>query len=363
MKIFIVFVSSCFVLASCNGKKYSSKKLNDFIAKDTIQTSNTEMVAANSLKATVMIVMEDENHRELAYGSGVIIDNNKIVTNKHVIENASFGKVKKYGSDSTYSIMQILAIDSLNDLAILEISNLHKEVNIKFDTTRPNIGKKVYAVGNPKGLEGTFSEGIVSGIRFLKDSLELIQISAPISPGSSGGQIIDEKNQIIGIAVGGIVEGQNLNFAIPSKYLISLISRPQTPLQLSTIKGSKTKQMGQKEITQSTEEILVKNVYWYEHSGQRTSEGVNPLMEFSIYNGLEKSISDINLLFILYDRDSLPVDYSYFTVSISIPPKLAKNIINTEINGRTYTVGKIKLDKKYGYRCEIRILDFSIDKE
>ena len=216
MRIPILLLASLLIFNSCKQKKSPPKKADDLITKDTAQSSNSETVATKSLKSTVMIIMQDANRQELAYGSGVIIDDNKIVTNRHVIENAYFGKVKKYGSDSTFSIKQVLAIDNSNDLVILEVSNLHKEVEIKFDTTKPKIGKKVYAVGNPKGLEGTFSEGIVSGIRIFKDSSELIQISAPISPGSSGGQIIDEKNQIIGIAVGGILDGQNLNFVIPS---------------------------------------------------------------------------------------------------------------------------------------------------
>lgn len=371
MKILLVFLASFLILTpSCKDKKQSSKKIDNFISKDTVQTSNTETVATKSLKSTVMVIMEDNNHQELAYGSGVIIDDNKIVTNRHVIENAYFGKVKKYGSDVTYSIKQVLAIDNSNDLAILEVSNLRKEVEISFDTIKPNIGKKVYAVGNPKGLEGTFSEGIVSGIRIFKDSSELIQISAPISPGSSGGQIIDEKNQVIGIAVGGIVDGQNLNFAIPSKYLISLISKSQPPLALSTIKGSKSKQKGQQIIVQSREEVLVKNLDWLKDGGHDESgfSEVNPLLNFSIYNGLETSISNINLLFILYDRENLPVDYSYITVSKSIPPKLAKKITNIESTNplsaeNNMQWAPVKLDKKRSYKCVIRILDFSIDEE
>lgn len=364
----VLFGFQIVLFSACKESTNSIKEIDNSISKDSIQVSPVEATATKSLKSTVMIIMEDNNHQELSYGSGVIIDDNKIATNRHVIENAYYGKVKKYGSDTTYSIKQVLAIDNSNDLAILEVSNLQKELDIQFDTIKPNIGKKVYAVGNPKGLEGTFSEGIVSGIRNFKDSSELIQISAPISPGSSGGQIIDEKNRIIGIAVGGIVDGQNLNFAIPSKYLISLMSQSQNPINLSNVKGSKTTKKGQKQISQSKDEIVIKNLDWLKDGGYDPYglADVNSLIGFSIYNSLENSISNIKILFILYDRDNTPVDYSYITVYESIPPKLAKKITNISSTNSVYAENymnsaPIKFNKKRGYKCIVRVLDFSIN--
>ncbi len=372
MRIIFVFFATLLVCTiSCNQKKQSSKKIDDFITEDIVQTSNTETVATKSLKSTVMVIMEDVNHQELAYGSGVIIDDNKIITNRHVIENAYFGKVKKYGSETVYSIKQVLAIDNSNDLAILEVSNLQKDVDIKFDTTRPNIGKKVYAVGNPKGLEGTFSEGIVSGIRIFKDSSELIQISAPISPGSSGGQIIDEKNQIIGIAVGGIIEGQNLNFAIPSKKIIALLQGFQTAFNLEDVKANRK---GNAKITATIKEkVIVKNIIWYKDGGF-DPDGyikVNPMVSYSIYNQLDNSISKVRVLFILYDNANTPVDYSYQIIYQHIPSHLATKIFNLPSSSLSnpYSANddmgsaEVQLDKKRGYKCVVRVLDFTIDKE
>ena len=157
-----------------------------------------------------------------------------------------------------------------------------------------------------------------------------------------------------------------MNFAIPSKYLIALISKSQNSLPLSAIKGNKIKQKGQQLITQSKEEVLVKNLDWLKDGGHDPYgvSDANPLLNFSIYNGLENPISDISLLLILYDRENLPVDYSYITISKSIPSKLAKKITNIESSSEYAAESKmnwapIKLDKKRGYRCVIRILDFS----
>ena len=86
------------------------------------------------------------------------------------------------------------------------------------------VGETVYAVGNPRGLEGTFSDGIISSIR-LRDGDKLIQITAPISRGSSGGPVLNQKGEAIGVSVLSVINGQNLNFAIPSNYLKSLLTK------------------------------------------------------------------------------------------------------------------------------------------
>jgi len=84
------------------------------------------------------------------------------------------------------------------------------------------VGDTVYVAGNPKGLEGTFSQGIVSGIRRVKGN-RYLQITAAISEGSSGGPILNESGDVIGIAVATVREGQNLNFAVSGLDLAAII--------------------------------------------------------------------------------------------------------------------------------------------
>lgn len=89
------------------------------------------------------------------------------------------------------------------------------------------IGEKIYVLSNPKGLIGTISQGIISSeIRKVKD-IELLQIDAPISPGSSGGAVLNARGEVIGIATGSLSSGQNLNFAIPSSEIKSFIKRAE----------------------------------------------------------------------------------------------------------------------------------------
>jgi hypothetical protein len=87
-------------------------------------------------------------------------------------------------------------------------------------------GDPVVAIGNPMGLEDTVSNGLVSARRTADDGNEVLQISAPIAPGSSGGPIFNDRGEVIGIAVAVMEQGQNLNFGVPSRYLTPMIQRP-----------------------------------------------------------------------------------------------------------------------------------------
>jgi len=89
---------------------------------------------------------------------------------------------------------------------------------------RLRIGDKVYALGNPMGLQGTFSMGNVSAFRKLKE-ITMIQMTTPLSPGSSGGPVLDSNCKVVGIATAQYTEGQNLNFAVPATYLKKLIKK------------------------------------------------------------------------------------------------------------------------------------------
>ena len=84
------------------------------------------------------------------------------------------------------------------------------------------MGDDIYVAGNPEGLEGTFSAGIVSGLRRREG---LIQFDAPVSPGSSGGPVVDARGQVVGVTVASVTQGQNLNFAVSTQYLLPLLAR------------------------------------------------------------------------------------------------------------------------------------------
>jgi hypothetical protein len=189
-------------------------------------------IAKKVLPSVVLLVMEDEAGRPLRMGSGFVLREGVIATNMHVIKGASRGYGRLPGDKTKYDIAGTLGTDPPRDLVLLSVKNI-KAPPLKIgDSSKAVVGDEVYAAGNPQGLEGTFSSGIISGVR--KDGEDqLLQITAPISSGSSGGPVVNNWGEVIGVSVATFEEGQNLNFAIPSAYLLPLISGTSklTPLR------------------------------------------------------------------------------------------------------------------------------------
>ena len=192
--------------------------------KDTTLLT-TERIAKTALASTVLIVMKDENGKALTSGSGFFIGQGLIATNLHVVEKGTIGTFKLVGKGEWHKIKDTIKVDKQHDLVILKVSDIGVPALQLGNSNKVQIEQSVYAVGNPIGvLEGTFSHGFISSIRG-REPNKHIQITAPISQGSSGGPLLNDKGQVIGIVVGAIENGQNLNFAIPSNYLGDLLDK------------------------------------------------------------------------------------------------------------------------------------------
>lgn len=173
--------------------------------------------------AIVSLESQDKNHELLGRGSGVIIHRTGIiVTNYHVLSGAHFLEVKLKGN-KTYRDVFLLSMDKQKDLAIITIRADNLSAASLGDSTKANIGEKVIAIGNPLGYERTVSDGIISGIRE-EEGMEYLQITTPISPGSSGGAVLNIYGEVVGItSMGYFGFAQNLNFAVPINYVRSLL--------------------------------------------------------------------------------------------------------------------------------------------
>ena len=202
-----------------------------FCRISTVSAQTAPQIAEKALAATVYLEMQDSNGVPLGFGSGFFVGDNLIATNYHVIEGAARGSAKLVGQFSTYTIEGVTATDKTNDLALLKVTVSGIKPLPLGNSSDVKIGETIYVAGNPKGLEGTFSDGIISSRRdpYTKERL---QMTAPISPGSSGGPVLNSKGEVIGISFMTLVGGQNLNFAIPSRYLTELLteSTPAKPL-------------------------------------------------------------------------------------------------------------------------------------
>ena len=202
-------------------------------------TLPAEDIAEKALAATVYLEMQDKNGKTLGIGSGFFVKSNLIATNYHVIEGAAKGTAKLVGKYTTYNIEGATATDKVNDLVLLKVTAYGIKPLSLGDSATVRIGETVYVAGNPKGLEGTFSDGIISSKRSEHDK-EHLQMTAPISPGSSGGPVLNHKGKVIGVSFAGhrALDAQNLNFAIPSKYLKALLEQSKLAKPLSQEKQS-----------------------------------------------------------------------------------------------------------------------------
>lgn len=172
--------------------------------------------------SSVAIETFDSKGNTLSRGSGFFIASDRIMTNRHVIEKSSRVEINLMDGKK-FVVKGVLAVDGEGDLAMLQV-DVPKALAIPLPIVRtvPQEGESIVVVGNPFGLEGSVSNGIVSAVREISGYGKIIQITAPISPGSSGSPVVNMYGQVIGIATLQAAEGQSLNFAVPSERILQL---------------------------------------------------------------------------------------------------------------------------------------------
>ncbi len=176
--------------------------------------------------SVVVIVAIDREGRSVSQGSGFVVRaDGAIVTNYHVISRATEIKIKINGK--ILDIEGVLYVDLDNDLALLKIGGTDYPTVRVGDAEALLVGEKVYVIGSPQGLENTISEGILSGIRDAGSKRKILQMTAPISPGSSGGPVFNERGEVVGIATFLIEANQNLNFALPINLITPGLSKKE----------------------------------------------------------------------------------------------------------------------------------------
>ena len=155
----------------------------------------------------------------IIFGSGFAVAPDLIVTNSHVFPAGGLGLAGRIGSDQAQRIKQVVLRDKQDDIVLLYVPGLNLP-SLPIDTREPVVGDTVFAMGNPEGMIGTSSEGIVSALRD-----HFIQITAPISHGSSGGPVFNTYGEVIGISTASRISGQNLNLAVPASKIDALLKR------------------------------------------------------------------------------------------------------------------------------------------
>lgn len=193
---------------------------------------NAEQVFEKCSPAVVYIVVYDTNGNAFASGSGFFLESNGVlVTNYHVIDGCYYATIETSDSQKTYNVLGVYDYSIEQDWAVLKVDGTgFSTLSIGNSSTIVG-GAKVFALGSPRGLANTLSEGVISNPSRQFGDMTYIQTDAAISHGSSGGALINKYGEVIGITSAGYDDAQNLNFAIPLSYVTYSTSSEYTSLQ------------------------------------------------------------------------------------------------------------------------------------
>ncbi len=184
---------------------------------------NLPVLIKKAESSIVVIVTYGKEGNMLGQGTGFFINpEGDVVTNSHVLEGASRAVVQTTDGKE-HALQRVLAEDKEGDLVRVSVE-IPKEavrpLHVREDL--PEVGERIIIIGTPLGLDKTVSDGIVSAVRDVPAFGKIIQVTAPISPGSSGSPVINMQGEVIGVATFFVVAGQNLNFAIPGERIAKL---------------------------------------------------------------------------------------------------------------------------------------------
>jgi Trypsin-like peptidase domain len=224
------------------------------------QKDRAEAVFANAASKIVFLITRQSGELH-ASASGVILSaDGYIGTNYHALQGADAVEIRFFADPAnsedyqSFGIAKLLYANSERDIAILKVNSNTLPFFACPKTTgcEARIGESVYAIGNPKGLSNTISQGIVSALR-AEGGEDIVQHTAPISPGSSGGALVDSNGNLLGMNSWQVADAQNLNFAISAKHLLEALGAarlattalrfpPEAPAEATSATEDKTGQ-------------------------------------------------------------------------------------------------------------------------
>ena len=243
MNKFLIVAIACIITAICFGIWNKGQRGAMMTASPQLENTSLDLrtLAKRARNAVVSIEVFDDEKNLTGTGSGFFVsDDGLLVTNYHVIEKANRA-VAKTATGDEFSIERAAYVDQKNDLAVLAPAILPGKVPFLRlgKSAQIDVGERVAVIGNPLGLEGSLSEGIVSAKRDSRSMVasqvspdagasgagghQWLQITAAISPGSSGSPVLDAGGNVIGVASMKVLGGESLNFAVPAEVVAAMM--------------------------------------------------------------------------------------------------------------------------------------------
>ncbi len=195
---------------------------------EAFQTDYEAIEAA--AKSVFLLEAYDENNEVLSTGSGFLaFDGETLITNHHVIEGAANMIAYSDNYENMYVVSELMAASEERDIAILRFDNQEGIPPLPVDSGSSVLrGQPVTAIGSPQGVLNTVSSGNVSNILYLTEAWpDVIQFTAAISHGSSGGALFNQNGSVVGLVFGLLEDGENMNYAVPIKYVEELYRQAQ----------------------------------------------------------------------------------------------------------------------------------------
>ena len=238
----VLAVAILFVTAACStvgtevagSSQKPAAQDNAVRGGENLRRSPAEL-AAHAREAVVTVVAYRDGE-VLQSGTGFFIrKDGVVVTNLHVVAGAERLTVE-IADGEVFDAIYVLSTDARRDLILLQVPVTNAPVLPVASQTDIRVGESVYVIGNPLGLRGTFSDGLVSAKR-VHDGVTYLQITAPISQGSSGGPVMNQDGKVIGVATSFFADGQNLNMAIPAWHTSGMLALAGAPTRFEIVAG------------------------------------------------------------------------------------------------------------------------------
>jgi Trypsin-like peptidase domain len=201
------------------------------------QVALTTAQIAKRVSPSVVVIQGKTDSGEVL-GSGFIVSKDgKIVTNFHVIRDMRTASVQ-LANNEIFDSVSVLATDERRDVAIVKIAGFNLPVLELGNSDALTVGEPAVIVGSPRGLEGTVTAGILSSIRDSGEGFKVLQTDAAVNPGNSGGPLVNNKGQAIGVVSFKLRSAEGLNFAVPINYVRGLLNKVHEPMSLEQMRQS-----------------------------------------------------------------------------------------------------------------------------